>query len=739
MSERAQVVAGLIALVVLSIPAAISAGFLAPPGNDLLLHGHLAAGAAHTLTTQGWTAFQDPWFDGVGAGFPIFHHYPHLADSAAALLSVGTGLSPWTALSVLCVLAVLAVGPCAWLGARWLGLPPRWALLAGAVAVTMRSADPFGHALLCYGFNGHGLFGQLVGMVLASLAVPAWWRVTRPAGDLRQTVARGAVAAVLLSLVMRTSLPAGWISGVVLLALVLGEGRDDLRRRLGRATAVGAGAVVLSLGFLGPFLLDLRATGVYELVDPTHIGGFGAVSVLRQLFSGAYLDGAAPLPWTLPFLVALGAGVLTRPTREADRPLRGLAWAAVVCVLLLFGRATWGDWIGDIPLVGSFHDRRYLAGVHLVAPLLLALGAVRLHDRLTPDWRRTMLRATAGAVALAAALLCAQALSQVRSHAEFGPSWQAHRRQLDPSIQDLRESRLRVELAAVDGPIAGASLIDTLRMAGIPTAGKALHHYNLGRQGHMWWRFWLTSDESPRTTQPTGDDLFAFGAQALLVPGPALTGLTPAAHLPGGWKTRSVDPQVMTLLLPPARPDRMDDVGLVRSDLLIRSDSSELQGLPVAWHRSGAHAGGQFPSMHIRGVGPEPTGPWARTAHLSDRDPSVLLNLPTAAPGSLGRIESVARGPGPDRTVRLGSHLDGAWLLFGAAWHPRLRAHIDGLPVPVRLLLPGRAGVRLTPDAREVELAWVVAPWRGAWALVNVVLCLALLGGGLRYSERRGV
>lgn len=735
MSERAQVSAGLLALLILSIPAAISAGFLVPPGNDLLLHGHLVAGAADTLRTQGWTAFQDPWFDGVGAGFPIFHHYPHLANQAAAVLSVATGVDPWTALSMLCAITALALAPAVWLGAGWMGLTPRAALLAAAIAVTIRSADPFGHALLSYGFNGHGLFGQQVGMVLASLAVPAWWRASRPVGSPRQRLVRIGVAAVLLSLALRTSLPAGWVSGVVLLALLLGEGRSDLGPRLARATAVGVGAVVLSLGFLLPFLADFAVSGVFEMIDPTVTGSFGALGVLRRLVTGAYLDGAVPLPWTLPLLVVIALALFRPATEDRERTLRGLAWAAVVCTLLLFGRATWGDWMADIPLIGSFHDRRYLPGLHLVAPLLLALAAAQLHGRLSAPRQRVLVRATVGATVLAATLLTAEGISQLRSHGAYAPAWRTHRAFVDPSIEAIRSSGLRVELAAEDRRIAGGSLIDALRMAGIPTAGKPLHHYSLGRQAHMWWRLWLTSDESPRDRAPTSDDLFAFGVQGLLVPGADLPQLPPAPMLPQGWTSRSLDGEVMTLLVPPARPDRSDDVGLVRSDLLIRAETTALQGLPIAWHRSGATAAGQFPSLHIAGVGPEPTGPWTRTAHLTDRDPDVLRGLPTAVPGSLGRITAVARGAGPDRIVDLDVHEEGAWLLFGAAWHPRLRATIDGTPAPVRLLLPGRAGVRLSPAAKEVRLWWVVPPWRGAWAAVNALVCLGLLGAGVRLRD----
>ena len=717
MTERAQIAVGLSVLLILSIVPAISAGYLAPPGNDLLLHGHLVAGAADTLRAQGWTAFQDPWFSGLGAGFPIFHHYPHLPHQVAAVLSVLLGLDPWTALAVIAVIAVIAMGPAVVLGARWLGLSVPAALLAGLVAITIRSADPFGHASLSYGFNGHGLFGQLVGMVLAALAVPAWWRASRPGAPL----VHGALAAVLVSAVIRSSLPAAWVSGIVLGVLLLGEGRTQLGGRLGRAAAVAGGAVVLSAGFLVPFLADLGASGVYEIVDPTHVRSFGAVEILRRLVVGDYLDGIPgaqlPLPWTVPFLVAISYAI----GRPADRTARGLAWAAVAAIVLLFGRATWGDWIDRVPLVGTFHDRRYVLGIQLVAPWLLAFAATRAWAALEPRWRvRLPSHVPALVVVLAAPMLLTGGL-QLAAHHGFAGGWRSIQAALDPAVTAIRHQDLRVELAAADGPVGGASLIDTLRMAGVATTGKPLHHYALIRQAHLWWRFWLADPGSPRDRPPTADDLFAFGAHALVVP----TTWLPAASDLADWPRQDLGP--LALLTPPGRADRHRGLGLVRSDLLVHAETPALQGLGVAWHQSGAPAAGQFPTVAIAGTGATPPAGYARTAQLVARDPRVLLGLPTAAPGALGTIRSAT-----DWSAELDDVQEGAWLIFGAAWHPRLRATVDGQPATVQLLLPGRAGVKLAPGARDVALTWSVHPLRGAHAAVNGLLCLGLLAAGVR-------
>ena len=307
MSDRSLIRLGLAALLTLSILPAISAGFLAPPGNDFLLHGPLVRGAAETLSTLGWTAFQDPWFADNGAGFPAFHHYPRLPQQIAATLAVLTGIQPETAMAAVASCAVLLIGPAGFVGARWLGLPPLAALLAAVVAISAQSVDAFGHTPLSYGFNGHGLYGQTVGMLFAMVAVPAWWRATRPAAP-RIAAFWTILGAVLLSLVIRSSLPAGWLCGVAMLGLLLGEGRAAFAERTARATLVGALAVVLSLGFLLPFLTDLGASGVFEESHRADLASFGAAHVLGWFAAGSYLDAGAPVPWTLAVVIGLGLG-----------------------------------------------------------------------------------------------------------------------------------------------------------------------------------------------------------------------------------------------------------------------------------------------------------------------------------------------------------------------------------------------------------------------------------------------
>ena len=68
------------ALVGLFPPVALEA----PPGNDRVLHETLAVYVADHYTEH-WPV--DPWFPSIGAGFPVFAHYPHLSHLAAATVA----------------------------------------------------------------------------------------------------------------------------------------------------------------------------------------------------------------------------------------------------------------------------------------------------------------------------------------------------------------------------------------------------------------------------------------------------------------------------------------------------------------------------------------------------------------------------------------------------------------------------------------------------------------------------
>ena len=501
----------------LNLPAALSSKHVDPPRNDLLLHGQMVDRAASTLQDFGWTAFQDPWFPELNGGYPLFHHYPHLPHQVTAAAAVVLGADPWRLLGSTSVLLVFLLPLGTWLGGRMLGLSSEAAALAALVVATTRSLDGFGHAPLAYGTEGLGLYGQLWGMGLAALAGPAWLAASLPGGaglKRMRPLLRCLLAAALVSLVLRSSLPAGWVLGLcAAVATAVAGPRGELGTRAARFAAVGLGAAVLSLGFLAPFVAALGATHTTALdMLPEERRSVGALVVLQRLTLGHYLDGGPLGPWS-PLLLAAGAGLLLARLRGQPAPpiLEGLGLATAAAVLLLFGRATWGDWVDGLPLVGRFHDHRYLLGLQLLAPWVIGGALAALLATL-----RSRGRGRTARVLLVGVLLLATA-GQLRGVQDARQAW-AERGVLTESPQ--RQELLRRASAAGSARLAltrpeplldGTTELSWLRRAGFPTFGRPLYHYSHIFDFALYWTRWIDGRLGPRGRPIDSRDLLVAG------------------------------------------------------------------------------------------------------------------------------------------------------------------------------------------------------------------------------------
>jgi hypothetical protein len=697
--------------------------FLLPVGaTDLLLHSRIVEACMTGLTEQGWGAFQDPWSTSFNGGFALARVYPHLGHQLTALFALLTGLEAHEALPWTYALAVLLLPSLAWLGGRMLGLSPQAAALAAFVVATMHSADPRGHAPIEYGFtDGVGMAAQVWGMGLAALVLPAW--VAASSGDGRglarlSRTARVVAAAALLSLLVRTHLPSTTIVVVLTPALVLFCGpRSELPLRLFRFGAVGLLALVLSAGYLLPFFSNLGAIANSSLEARDVVASVGAVEVLKGLFSGDYFDGGLPGPWTLGLLLAgaLSLRGLLRPSAGVDPMIKALAASSLLALMLLFGRETWGDWVDSVPLLGRFHDERYLLGLQLLGPWLIGAGLVDLARRVEAR-RGPSPPLLAGTVLLfAAALLHVAALQvEVTAAMERRPAMGVLQRSLEPVIADAR-ARPYEPVTIVDrGPWPGSvNPLQWLMVKGAPSSFSPGHHYSFIAEFSVFWFAWLEGHEGLRDRPVVDADLRVMATSRRLV-----LPRDEGGAVSGPWRLESMAP----------RPDHFGDVALVRSDLLLGPVQAQLDGFPIAWFRAGLHHRRQHPTIAVRGHSPWDPERYERTASLNERDPRVFEGLPGASDGELGSIRAVRRGVGPwDRRIEVEVPTDRTWLMVGLAWHPGWEARIDGAPEQVRMLTPGFLGVPLPPGESTVELRWRAAAWRGPWAALNTLVVLVML------------
>jgi hypothetical protein len=145
-----------------------------------------------------------------------------------------------------------------------------------------------------------------------------------------------------------------------------------LVHRVRRAAIVGVGTLLPVAWVIVPLLAQRDWAARNEPLQGTGlVNGYGAGKVLGWLVSGQLLDHGR-----LPVITVLAAvGVAVASVRCRRRPdCRALLVLLAVCLLLSFGRTTFGSLVSLLPGSADIFFRRFMMGVQLVC-LLLAGGA----------------------------------------------------------------------------------------------------------------------------------------------------------------------------------------------------------------------------------------------------------------------------------------------------------------------------------------------------------------------------
>ena len=268
------------------------------------------------------------------------------------------------------------------------------------MAPFLMSATGVGYEQAAYAWTGFGVWTQLWAMWTLPLAWGWSWRAIRDG--------RGYLPAVLLTaLTVALHFETGYLALSVLLVWPLVAGRP-LAARLRRAAVVLGGSLLAASWVIVPLLQQRPWAAVNEpLQGSALVNGYGARQVLDWLYTGQLLD-AGRLP-VITVCAALGLA-LAWLAWSADAGGRALLTALAVCLVLAFGRTTFGSLAGVIPGGADLFFRRFMMGVQLTALLLagrgaawLAAGCVRLLEARIPRWP-PVLSAAAAAVAAVAVL-----------------------------------------------------------------------------------------------------------------------------------------------------------------------------------------------------------------------------------------------------------------------------------------------------------------------------------------------
>jgi hypothetical protein len=321
------------------------------------------------------------WFPFLGEGSPQFLHYQSLPAILTGALGVLIGPDVAFRWSLYLLLSLWPIS--VYLAARAFGAGRPAAAASAAMAPFLVSATGVGYEQHAYVWTGFGVWPQLWAMWTLPLAWGFGWRAIRDG--------RGYLTAVLMTaLTVALHFETGYLALSALLVWPLVAGRP-LVARLRRAAVLLGGSLLASAWVIVPLLAQRRWAAVNEPLQGTGlVDGYGAGRVLDWLVSGQLLDhGRLPV---VTVFAALGFG-LAWLAWSSDTDARALLVALAVCLLLAFGRTTFGSLVDVIPGSGDLFFRRFMMGVQLAALLLagrgaawLAAGGVRQLQARVPRW-----------------------------------------------------------------------------------------------------------------------------------------------------------------------------------------------------------------------------------------------------------------------------------------------------------------------------------------------------------------
>jgi hypothetical protein len=678
--------------------------------NDGVLH-RLAFERAATALAAGQDP-TDPWLAPVVLGYPLFHHYQHLAYLLPATLFFPLqgllelpDLFNWTRYLLLCLFPLSIY----W-SMRRFGLGRLPAALAGLVAPLLATDGLYGFDLTSYLWRGYGMYTQLWGMLLLPPALAQGYTTLR--------TGRGAFWAVLLlAATLLSHLVYGYIAflslGLLVLLPLLGPRAGETRQRQvwPRAKRLALLLVLVALVtayFTVPFLLDRAYMNRSIWEDQGKYDAYGWQWTLGALIRGEIFDFGR-----FPSLTLLaGAGLIVCLWRWREERYRIPVVLALAWLLLYFGRPTWGVLLDLLPLSGDLHLHRLIAGLHLGGIMLMGLG-------LALPWQWALSRENAWRLLATAALTLALLYPVYQERGTF----------LDENARWMAESR--EALAAEEGDING--LVETLRRAppGRVYAGRAgnwgadyevgdvpvyalLQSAGLDMLGYLYHALSLNADIQVLFDENRPEQYDLFNVRYVVAPAGQVF---PEFVQPVADFGRH---RLYQVAVPPHAASGY--LNLVGSDVAFVGDKGDFYPAASHWLGSDLPRVGQQPALFLEGT---PEG-YERIYPLSLAGEVIPLE-PFSLEESRGRVVS-QRIESNAYTAQVEVERE-SFLMLKATYHPNWRATVDGEPADAVMLMPSYVGVKVAPGTHLVRFEYGPRFWRpilwlaGLLVLLLIALC----------------
>jgi len=325
----------------------------------------------------------DSWFPFLGLGSPQFLHYQSLPAMLAGL--AGLVIGPDAAFRWTLYLLLSAWPVAVYLSARMFGAGRPGAAAAAVMSPFLVSKTGIAYEQNAYVWIGYGVWTQLWASVTLPLAWGFSWRAIRDGRDLFLAVA-------LSSLTIALHFETGYLALAPLVAWPLVAGRP-IAASARRAALVAGGALLAGAWVIVPLIDQRPWAATNEALRGTPLAnGYGAARVLGWIASGQLLDhGRVPIV-TAFAAIGLALAVGRRRAGRAGSGSRAIVVALATCLLLSFGRTTFGSLVGVIPGGGDIFFRRFMMGVQLAALLLAGRGAEWCYRRIRDALERSVRR-----------------------------------------------------------------------------------------------------------------------------------------------------------------------------------------------------------------------------------------------------------------------------------------------------------------------------------------------------------
>ncbi|MGH9079390.1 MAG: hypothetical protein ACRDYE_04795 [Acidimicrobiales bacterium] len=624
------------------------------------------------------------WFPYLGEGSPQFLHYQGLGAMVTGL--AGAVVGPDTAFRWSLLILVACWPIVIFASARLIGLPGWTASASAVLSPLIVSVPSVGYEHGAYLWIGYGLWAQL----WASWTLPLAWAFTWRAMDESNFLLP---AALCIALTAGFHFETGYLAFLAVLVFPLMV-PSQLRVRLRRAVLLLAGGLLASAWAWVPVIYFGRWASINEPLQGTPlVNGYGAGRVLSWLVTGQVYDaGRFPI---LTLLVVVGLVFCVMRWRH-DPLGRALVVLWSLCLVLTFGRTTFGNIVTVIPGSQDIFFRRFLMGSQLAGLLLAGLGTARsvdllragtsrLADRMydTDRDRKVGRRVLLGIAALVAAIAVSPALVQITrfdSRNAAATHWQ--------NREEGREGSDIAPLIAFVRDRGGGRTY-----AGLPTnwgngftvgdvpVFKYLENADVDEVGYTLRTASLMTDPEYYFDERNRSDYTLFGIRYLILPS-------------------SMDPPVVARSVMRDGPYKLWSIGsngyldVVEPVGVISADRSNIATRTLSVLRSSLIADHEdqrieFAGSSTRDGGPDQTTDGARPSGT----PGVVL----AGPKTL----NTGLAAGEVRLTRPGA------VLLSASFDPGWQVTVDGRRRAAQMFAPAVVGVAVGPGVHRVLFTYI--------------------------------